>query len=122
MPRDKAPGWIYPNLASIGIYKTGGDSWAEDTANICANLSADLCEWAENLADSPKGDGVNPTKLSEHWGQMTWANRFQEFVPNWSDPENIEAPIYDLGNISDVPVSMIVSENDQSCYWSEAYN
>ena len=53
---------------------------------------------------------------------MTWANRFQEFVPNWSDPENIEAPIYDLGNISDVPVSMIVSENDQSCYWSEAYN
>jgi len=43
---------------------------------------------------------------------MTWANRFQEFVPDWSDPENIEAPLYQLGQISDVSVSMLVGEVD----------
>ena len=121
LPRSKAPGWIYPNLASIGIYKTGGESWAEDTAKICANLSADLCRWAEGLADSGKGDSVVTTKLAEHWGQMTWANRFQEFVPDWSDPENIEAPLYELSNISDVTISMIASEFDAPCPLIEAY-
>ena len=43
------------------------------------------------------------------------ANRFQEYVDDWSYPDKIEAPLYPIDQISKVPVSMFVADQDSVC-------
>ena len=46
---------------------------------------------------------------------MVEATRFQEYVENWSNPGNMEAPLYPIDSISKVPVSIYVGEDDFLC-------
>ena len=112
----KQPDYIYGNLTGQGIWKSGGDNWADETATICANLDQDLCDWAAEM-DSEIPQSI---KLGDHWNQMTWNNSFQSYVDDWSDPDNIAGTEYNLGNLDLLSVSMYVGENDAPCPPSEA--
>ena len=50
-----------------------------------------------------------------HFSQIREAVRFQEYVENWSNPGNMEAPLYRIDQISKVPVSIYVGEIDFIC-------
>ena len=40
------------------------------------------------------------------------AKRFQEYVDNWSNPDNIEGTLYPIDTIDTVPVSIFAAQND----------
>ena len=117
----KATGYIYQNLASIGIYSTGGDGWDTKVTTICdSSLPADICEWARAETTSDKaGKSSQPvqrgvTKLTDHWSQQLPAGQFQQFVDNWSETNKIGTP-YNLEGISKIEVSTFVGESDAIC-------
>ena len=107
----EAAGYIIGELANIGIYATGTSTWAADKTKICAELSAELCQWAE----SQPADAYNPLKNDDAWKQTSEAGRYQQYVDNWSSPGNTEGTLYALEEISTVPVSMYVGSADAIC-------
>ena len=42
-----AAGIIKGELEKVGVYAIGTTTWTADKAKICADLSAELCQWAE---------------------------------------------------------------------------
>lgn len=44
------PGSVYKPLADLGIYKLGGEGFDEDIKTICANESAELCDYVKAFA------------------------------------------------------------------------
>ena len=102
-------GYIKNALNGIGIYASGDTTtWEADVAKICDELSSDLCAWAQGLAT----DEANSLKVEDHAMQTGEAKRFQEYVDNWSSPDNIEGTLYPIDTIDTVPVSIFAAEND----------
>lgn len=116
IPDYKRPGYVYQPLTSIDIWKSGGFGWEEEKDAICDNFSADLCDWTNYFNEKT----TTSIKLEEHVNQVGWANVFQEFVDDWSDPDNIYGKPYQIEEIEDVEVSLIVARNDQICPYGQA--
>lgn len=57
------PGFLYKPLADLGIYKLGGEGFDEDIKTICANESAELCDYVKAFDDSV----AYSTKTGEHF-------------------------------------------------------
>ena len=78
----------------------GGPNWDENVEKICELEDEEICLHAEYMEVSTSGIGVG-TKAPEHWAQMGWSARFQEFVDDWS-LDNTQAPLYPIEDISQV--------------------
>ena len=46
---------------------------------------------------------------------MTAAQRFQHYVEDWAYPDQYEAELYPLGELSKIPISLIYGETDNIC-------
>ena len=50
----------------------------------------------------------------DHWVQARLTRRFQHFVEDWAHPDNYEAELYDLSNVT-MPMSLFIGEKDGAC-------
>jgi len=62
----------------------GGVTWVDDIVKICANGSAELCEWSKAAG---KTNQAIPAKVYDHLAQNSKVNRFEEYVVNWTSAE-----------------------------------
>ena len=84
-----------------------------DRTLVCYELGPAYCAFVR-LYPSNYG-GVTSTKNLAHWAQAVATQRWQQFVEDWDYPDNWSAPEYEPSNIKTVPISLIVSENDDIC-------
>ena len=73
--------YIVDEMEKLGIYAVNSSTWDADVARICGEASEELCEWAKN---EHTGLHASSLKQANHWLQINEANRFQEYVDNWS--------------------------------------
>ena len=93
----------------MGIYWIGGITWAADVENICANGAEDLCGFAGFMLDFfPYSLNIN---IFDQEFQNFEAQRYQEYVKDWSVPDNMIAEEFDLESIT-IPISIMVAEYD----------
>jgi len=45
---EKYPGFVYQDLASIGVWTVGGENWDDNVEKICDELTEEHCEWARD--------------------------------------------------------------------------
>ena len=102
------------SFPSIGVYDLYGPHWDRDHTTICNQLGQQACDYATC-------DWCQPMSVQSesHWWQNTYADRFQEYAPNWEDGER-ETALIDLSSINKVPISMLVGTADMTCPYDRA--
>lgn len=102
-------------MALAGVYAQKGPNW--DIEEICAKANAEVCTAARVTNDIP----YQPLgyKIWDHNNQISTSGRFQSYVSDWSDTQQV-GELYDLEAITSVPITLIIGENDLTCPASDA--
>ena len=106
------------SVIGLGIASVPSDDWETDVASICAELGEDsyLCQLLANIpADY---SGRFSTKIMDHLAQNNEVQVFGGYVADWenSSKEPTEWPLSDI----EMPITLVVAENDTSCLPSGA--
>ena len=80
-------------------------------ATICVTLGREICDLYIAQSEWP----AVSQKTWEHWFQNAKTQRFQEFVEDWAYPDTYEAPLYPVEEISEMPISLLIAELDETC-------
>ena len=106
-------------LWDSGVYSYLGPTWDEDVDKVCGSVGFWNCRVFRSNYFSTRQPFSS--RIYDHWMQISQARRFQEFVEDWDYPNNYEAPLYPMEDISIIPVSMIIASDDPVCPAERAY-
>ena len=95
-----------------GVYAKVGPTWEDDLDTLCTSFGWDNCAYYRNINANQQAMSF---KTDAHWYQNTLTQRFQKFVEDWSYPDNFEADLIPIENISQMPISLFVGLFDFVC-------
>lgn len=100
-------------LQENGVYAINGPNWDRDLQTICDTMNEAVCVYYKTQVKGYQGQAV---ESEIYWNMNAAVNLFQEHVDDqdWLDGNIHSAPV-NLGNITQIPISMFTGTSDETC-------